>query len=137
MNRDFRGSGFKHNLRSGWPFCGIWIVMLVLSAPVLTIAMMLGDVVPQSSQSDIWFFLLTRTPLMVLAVVVLAVFTTNRVAGPMIALRRAFDTVRRGDMDRRLQFRQNDGHLRELETAFNEMMVALAERADPRRGSES
>ena len=69
--------------------------------------------------------------------VALAVFTTNRVAGPMVGLRRAFEDVKRGDMDRRLRFRQNDGHLRVLEAAFDEMMVALRERADPRRGSES
>ena len=40
-------------------------------------------------------------------------------------------------MDRRLRFRRKDKHLRELETAFNEMMVALAERTDSRRGVEA
>jgi len=104
--------------------------MMVLTMPIVTISMMLGDVVPESTHNDIWFFLLTRMPLMVLAAVGLAIFTTNRVAGPMVGLRRAFEDVKRGDMDRRLQFRQDDQHLQELETAFNEMMVALAERGD-------
>ncbi len=136
-NWKFRGSGFKHNLRSVWPFSGVWIIMLVLTAPVLTIAMMLGGVVPESSHSDIWFFLLTRTPLIVLAAVGLAIFTTNRVAGPLVCLRRAFEDVRRGNMDYRLHFRREDRHLQEIETAFNEMMVALVERADARGGREA
>ena len=132
-----RGSGFKHNLYAVWSFSGVWIIVMVLTMPVLTIAMMLGGVVPESSHSDIWFFLLTRVPMIALAAVGLAIFTTNRVAGPLVCLKRSFEAVERGDMDRRLRFRRNDKHLRELETAFNEMMVALAERTDSRRGLEA
>ena len=128
--KQFRGSGFKHNLRSVWPHSGIWIITMVVTAPVLTIAMMTGGVVPESSHGDIWFFLLTRTPLIVLAAVGLGIFTTNRVAGPMVALRRAFEEVEGGNLDHRLRFRQDDKHLIELEAAFNDMMVVLNERAD-------
>lgn len=110
--------------------------MMVLTTPILTIAMMLGEVVPESSYDDIWFFLLTRMPLLVLAAVGLAIFTTNRVAGPMISIRRAIEDVARGDMERRLQFRRSDKHLRELEAAFNEMMVTLAGQVDSFRASE-
>ena len=137
MKRKLRGSGFKHNLRSVWLFSAVWVVVVVLTPPVLTVAMMLGGVVPESSHSDVWFFLLTRMPVIALAAVGLAIFTTNRVAGPSVQLRRAFEDVKRGDMDRRLRFRREDKHLRELETAFNEMMVALGERADSHRGLES
>jgi hypothetical protein len=58
--RRFRGGGFKHNLGSVWPFSGIWIITVVLLAPILTISMRWGDVVPESSHADIWSF--QRTP---------------------------------------------------------------------------
>ena len=93
-----RGSGFKHNLYAVWSFSGVWIIVMVLTMPVLTIAMMLGGVVPESTHSDIWFFLLTRVPVIALAAVGLAIFTTNRVAGPFVYLRRSFEAVERGDM---------------------------------------
>ena len=125
----FRGSGFKHNLRSIWPFSAVWVILMVMAAPVVTIGMMWSGIAPESSYSAIWFFLITRMPLIVVAAVGLAIFTTNRVAGPMICLRRAFEEVRGGNLDHRIRFRRNDKHLREIETAFNEMMEALNERA--------
>ena len=137
QSRKIRGSGYKHSLPAVLPFSAVWIFVVVVTAPMLAIFMMLGDIVPESSHSDIWFFLLTRTPLIALAVTGLAIFTTNRLAGPLVMLRWAFEDVKRGDMDRRLQFRRTDKHLRELETAFNEMMVALCDRADSRRGLEA
>ncbi len=136
-NWKLRGSGFKHTLPSVWPYSAVWVLVVVLTPPVITVAMMMGDVVPESTHSDIWFFLLTRVPVVALAAVGLAIFTTNRVAGPFIYLRRVFEDVKGGDMDRRLQFRQADKHLQKIETAFNEMMVALRERADSRRGLEA
>ena len=137
MKRKIRGSGFKYNLRSVWPFSAVWVVVVVLTPPALTVALILGAYVPPSSHRDVWFFLLTRMPVIALLATALAIFTTNRVAGPLVYLRRAFEDVKRGDMDRRLRFRRSDKHLRELETAFNEMMVALGERADSRRGLEA
>lgn len=136
-DRKFRGTGFKHTLPAVMPFFGIWVVMVVLTAPVITVAMMLSGIVPPSTHRAIWFFLLTRVPILALAATGLAIFTTTRVAGPLILLRRAFEDVQRGDMDRRLNFRRTDRHLREVETAFNEMMVALSERGDSRRGLEA
>ncbi len=139
MKKDWklRGTGFKHTLPAVMPFFGIWVVVVVLTAPVITVAMMLSGIVPPSTHGDIWFFLLTRVPVLALAAMGLALFTTARVAGPLILLRRAFEDVQRGDMDRRLGFRQTDKHLRELETAFNEMMQALRERGDSRGGLEA
>jgi len=72
--------------------------------------------------------------MLALAGIALAILTTTRVAGPMVHLKRVFEDVKGGDMDRRLSFRK---HLRGLETAFNEMMVALSERADSRRRPEA
>jgi len=111
--------------------------MVVLTAPVITGAMVLGGMVPPESRADVWFFLLTRMPLVALAATGLAIFMTARVAGPLVQLRRAFEDVKRGDMNRRLRFRRADKHLRVLEAAFDEMMVALRERADSRRGLET
>ena len=59
----------------------------------------------------------------------LAILTTTRVAGPMVLLTRAFEDVTRGDLGRRLILRRGDRHFRGVETAFNEMMVSLNERA--------
>ena len=136
-NRKIRGSGFKHTLPAVVPFFAPWVVMMVLTAPVITVAMMLGGMVPPSSHTDVWFFLLTRVPLVALAATGLAIFMTARVAGPLVQLRRAFEDVKRGDMDRRLRFRRADNHLRQLETAFDEMMVALSDRADFSQGPGS
>ena len=135
--RILRGSGFKHNLESVWPFYGIWITIVVLSVPLLTISMIWGNVVPPSAHADMWFFVLTRTPFIVLTAVGLGIFTTNRVAGPSVHLRRAFEEVKNGNLDHRLSFRGEDKHLKTLETAFNEMMVAVRERAGSSSGVES
>ena len=76
-------------------------------------------------------------PIVALAGIVLAILTTTRVAGPMVLLKRVFEDVKGGDMDRRLSFRKSDEHLREVERAFDGMMVALSERADSRRRPEA
>ena len=136
-NKKLRGSGFRHTLPSVWPYSAVWVVIVVLTAPVITVAMMMGGIVPPSTHTDIWFFLLTRVPVIALAATGLAIITTNRVAGPLVHLRRVFEDVEGGDMDRRLRFRQADKHLRELETAFNGMMAALRERTDARGGLEA
>lgn len=137
MNRKIRGSGFKYTLPAVLPFSAIWFFVVVLAAPVITVAMMLGSVVPPSLHGDVWFFLFTRVPVIVLAVTALAIFTTTRVAGPFVPLKRAFEDVKHGDMDCRLRFRRADKHLQELEAAFNEMMVVVRERIDSRGGPET
>jgi len=128
MKMKFRGSGFKHSLPSVIPFSAIWVLIVVMTAPIISLGMMAGGLVPESSYGDVWFFLATRVPLLALAAVGLAIFTTNRTAGPLVLIRRAFEAVKAGDMDHRLKFRQTDKHLKGLEFAFNEMMVALMER---------
>ena len=134
MKINIRGFGFRHTLHAVFPFSALWFVVFVVTTPILTVSMMMRGVVPPALHGDVWFFLLTRMPIIALMGIVLAVLTTTRVAGPMVLLRRTFEDVRDGDMGRRLSFRGIDKHLRGLETAFNEMMVALNERAGSQKG---
>ncbi len=137
MTNYLRGTGFKHTLRWVFPYFAIWVVVLTITAPVLTIAMMYSGLVPEYLHGDIWFFLFTRVPLIALAGIGLAVFSTARTAGPMVNLKRVFEEVAGGKMDSRLQLRRGDEAYQELETAFNEMMVAVNERVGSRGGLEA
>ena len=137
MSRKIRGSGFKHTLPAVYSFSAVWVALVVLSPPIIVIGMMAGDLVPESSYGDVWFFLATRVPVLALAAVGLAIFTTNRVAGPLILLKRAFEAVKEGDLERRIKFRQEDGHYKIVEKAFNEMMVVIGERCEPRADGEA
>jgi len=131
MAAKFRGSGFRHNLSSVFAFSAVWVFLVVLTAPIISIGMMVGGLVPESLYGDVWFFLATRVPILALAAIGLAIFTTNRVAGPLVLIARAFEAVKGGDMDHRLKFRHSEGHLKNLEVAFNDMMVAIKERGEP------
>lgn len=130
----FRGSGFKHTLASVFPSSAVWVFLVVLTAPIVSIGMMAGGLVPESSYGDVWLFLTTRVPILALAAIGLAVFTTNWIAGPLVLMNRAFGAVKEGNMDHHLKFRQSDRHLRDLEVTFNEMMMAIKERGEPRAG---
>jgi hypothetical protein len=99
MKMKFRGSGFRHSLPSVIPFSAIWVFIVVMTAPIISIGMMVGGLVPESSYGDVWVFLATRAPLLALAAVGLAIFTTNRTAGPLVLIKRAFEAVKAGDMD--------------------------------------
>jgi len=136
MKTILRGTGFKHTLRWVFPYFAVWVVVLTISAPVLTISMMYSGLVPEYLHGDIWFFLFTRVPLIALAGVGLAVFSTARTAGSMVKLTRVFVEVTAGDLDSRLHFRRGDEAYQELETAFNEMMVAVNDRVDSHEGRE-
>ena len=136
MTNYLRGTGFRYTLQWVFPYFAIWVVVLTLTAPVLTISMMMSGLVPDHLHGDIWFFLFTRAPLIALAGVGLAVFSTARTAGPMVKLKRVFEDVTAGDLDSRLHFRRGDQAYQELETAFNEMMVAVNEQVGSRGGLE-
>jgi nitrogen fixation/metabolism regulation signal transduction histidine kinase len=69
-----------------------------------------------------------QTLFLVAALFGLAIFTTHRLAGPWIAVLRALQDVRRGNLDRRLRIRGSDLHLKEVEAEFNAMMEALRSR---------
>ena len=130
MRPILRGTGYKYTLQWVFPYFAVWVVVLTLSAPVLTIAMMYSGLVPEYLHGDIWFFLFTRVPLMALAAVGLGIFSSARAAGPLVQLKRAFEDVTGGDLDRRLRFRRSDRSYRELEASFNAMMVVVG---DPTR----
>ena len=137
MKSNLRGSGFRHTLPAVLRFSALWVVLLILPTPIIIVSMMMKGLVSPELHGDVWFFLFTRMPIVALAGIALAILTTTRVAGPMVHLKRVFEDVKGGDMDRRLSFRKSDEHLRGLETAFNEMMVALSKRADSRRSPEA
>ncbi len=138
MKKTLRGSGFRHTLAAVPKFTMIWFVILVLTPPVIIVTMLLSDLISESSRGHVWFFLVTRMPIILLVAAGLAIFTTARLAGPFVALKRAFEDVKKGDLNRRLKFREGDTHLREIETLFDEMMAAIRERAgregDPSHG---
>ena len=116
----------------------LWFVVLVVTVPVFAVAsyFMIADVLPEQGRRDLVFVLLTRTPLIILTVAGLAVFTTHRLAGPFIALKNAFDDVRDGNIDRVLRFRRSDAHLRGLETAFNGMMDTMRKQIPGKKAPE-
>ena len=60
MAMKIRGSGFKHTLASVFPSSAVWVFLVVLTAPIISIGMMAGGLVPESSYGDVWFFLATR-----------------------------------------------------------------------------
>jgi nitrogen fixation/metabolism regulation signal transduction histidine kinase len=125
-----RGTGFKFALPYVLRYSWVWIVVVVAAVPVFSVAsyILTAGLLTEDAQGHLWTVVLTRTPLIALAVVVLAVFTTQRLAGPFVALKRAFEDVKSGDLDRRLRFRRSDAHLRDVENAFNDMMDALQQR---------
>lgn len=137
MKRKLRGSGYKHTLPWVLPTFAVWVVVLVITAPILSITMMLSGLVPTYLHGEIWFFLLTRTPAIGVAGIALAILTSARSAGPLVQLGRAFQDVKQGDMDRRLQFRKSDTAYRGIETSFNEMMAVLSERVESGAGPRS
>jgi methyl-accepting chemotaxis protein len=128
MNRKFRGTGYKQTLPWVFSSFAIWVVLLLITAPVLTITMMLSGIVPDYFHGEIWFFLLTRMPIIAVAGIALAIFTSVRASGPLVKLGRAFDDVASGNMDCRVRFRRGDKAFRGIETSFNEMMEALHKR---------
>ena len=130
MKMKIRGTGFRRTLPAVFPFFAIWFLVLVLTPPIIVWSMVTNGVLPPELQAQVWFALLMRMPIIVLAGVALAILTTARIAGPMIALGQAFEDVRDGNLDRRLTLRRIDRPYLVVEMAFNQMMVALKERAD-------
>lgn len=125
-----RGSGLRQTLPYVMRFSGLWIFVTVLIVAVfsLTSYLLLFDSLTNAAREHLIMVLSIQTGMVVLAVLLLAVFSTHRIAGPMIAIRRALEDVKAGDFDRQLHFRRTDPHLGELEHAFNEMMASIRDR---------
>lgn len=125
-----RGSGVRLTLPYVLRFSGVWIVVTTLVAVVfgVTSYLVMFDDLNDGARRELMIVLSIQTALVVAAVILLAVFSTHRIAGPLIAIRRAMEDVAEGKMDRELRFRRTDPHLGEIETAFNDMMESLRER---------
>jgi len=130
MKKRMRGVGLRHTIGSVGGFSGLW--MLVTNAAVLSVAAVsymhlfyvVGDVSGRERT------LILETALTVLCVVALGLFTTNRLAGPWIAVRRVCDTVSGGELDARLHVRTSDGaHVKSAADSLNRMLNTLDERA--------
>jgi hypothetical protein len=133
-----RVSGVRHTVPMVGRFAGLWLVVTLMAVAVAAVSSYLvfqsrAAVPPGSHFVEL---LLLQTGLVVAAVVALAVFTTHRLAGPWIAVRRALEAVREGDLETQLRIRSVDPHLREVERAFNDMTAALR-RGAPGAGGRS
>jgi methyl-accepting chemotaxis protein len=127
MARAIRGSGVKLTSPYVLRYLGLWMVVTILAVLVFSITSyyLFADRLSGIELRRFASILLIQTVCVVLAIVALALFTTHRLAGPYIALRRAFEDVQGGDLARRLHFRRSDIHLQEVEAAFNQMMESL------------
>lgn len=126
-----RGSGVRLTLPYFVRFSGMWVVITSLVAVVFGVTSYLAmfDQLNEGAARRLLIVLAIQTALVIGAVVLLAVFSTHRLAGPIIAIRRALEDVKAGNLDRELRFRRSDPHLNEIAVAFNEMVAALRERA--------
>jgi len=125
-----RGTGVRFTLPYVLRFSGVWILLTTVVVIVFAVTsyLVMFDRLTEGARQDLILVLSVQTALAVLAVVLLAVFSTHRLAGPLVGIRRAMEDVKAGDMNRRLQFRSSDPHLEEIETAFNEMMESIRAR---------
>ena len=124
-----RGTGFKHTLPYLWRYSNIWFLVFLVSAPGTFIGFLMTDVLTEAGREAVLSFLFTRMPIVVVAVAMLAMMLTARLAGPFVALTRAFADVAAGDMSRRLRFRGDENHLEGVEDGFNAMMETVEKQA--------
>lgn len=129
-----RGTGIRFTLPFVLRFSGLWLLVGVLTLLVFAVTSYLGlfDRLDDAGRTRFLVVLGIQTVSVILGMVGLAIFTTHRVAGPLIGIQRALDDVKAGNLERELHFRKSDRHLESLEVSFNEMMVAVRERIDER-----
>ena len=122
-----RGSGVRFTLPYVLRFSGLWILLtsVVVIVFAVTSYLVMFDRLTEDARGDLILVLTIQTSLAILAVILLAVFSTHRLAGPLIGIRRAMEDVKAGDLNRQLRFRRSDPHLEEIEAAFNEMMESI------------
>ena len=126
-----RGSGVRFTLPYVLRFSGLWILVTTLVAVVfgVTSYLTMFDQLGDAARRHLVIVLSIQTALVVVAVLLLAVFSTHRVAGPFIAIRRALEGVKAGNLESQLRFRRSDPHLGEIEPAFNERVESLRRRS--------
>lgn len=122
-----RGTGVRLTLPYVVRFSALWLLVTSLAVLVfaLTLYLVLSERLTDSGQKRLMLILGLQTLCLLAAVFALAIFTTHRLAGPLIALRRALEDVRDGKRDGNLRFRSIDPHLSDIATTFNEMVAAL------------
>ena len=125
-----RGTGIRFTLPYVLRFSGMWILITTMVVIVFAVTsyLVMFDRLSESARQDLILVLSIQTALAILAVILLAVFSTHRLAGPLVGIRRAMEDVKAGDLNRKLRFRRSDPHLEEIENAFNEMMEAIRQR---------
>jgi nitrogen fixation/metabolism regulation signal transduction histidine kinase len=127
MAKRLRGTGVKHTIGFVGRFSGLWMVVTIAAVLVAAASTYLVFAERFEGATQVRFVraLALQTGLTVVAVVALAIFTTHRLAGPWIAVRRALEAVRDGNLDTRLRIRASDINCKNVEVAFNEMVEAL------------
>jgi len=130
-----RGTGVRFTLRYVPRFAGLWLFVCIVTLVVFALTAYLGLVnsLGEAGRSRLLIVLSIQTVCVIIGMVALAIFTTHRLAGPLVGLLRAFEGVKAGDLERPLRFRQTDGHLADLETSFNEMLVVIRQRLEEER----
>ncbi len=131
--KKLRGSGVRYTLPYLGRFVGLWVIVTLLAVGVAAASSWL--LFAERGGAGLGAALLLQTVLTAVFVVALGVFTTHRLAGPWIAVRRALDRVREGDLDTQLRIRSHDAHLRDVEASFNAMVTALRDQVGAGRRS--
>jgi HAMP domain-containing protein len=137
--RRVRGSGVRFTLPYVLRYSALWLVVTVAAVMLfgITSYLVASQRLDGEALYHVALLLTLQTVFLILAVVALAVFTTHRLAGPYIALKRALDEVKQGELARPLRLRTADIHLKEIEASFNEMTAALRERLPGSPGTPS
>jgi Sec-independent protein translocase protein TatA len=137
--RKIRGAGVQLTLPYVLRYSALWLVVAVAAVVLFGITSYLVAAERLSGEAlrQMALLLTLQTVFLILAVIALAVFTTHRLAGPYIALKRALEEVKRGELDHPLRLRTADIHLKEIEVSFNEMTAALRERLHGHPGTPS
>lgn len=136
---EVRGLGVRKTLHYVLPFSGLWLVVTIAAMVVFGVTCYMvasgSPLLDDAARSRLALLLALQTLFLIAAVIALAVFTTHRLAGPYVALLRAFEAVKNGDLEHPLRFRASDVHLKEVQTSFNEMLAVLRERMESRTGA--
>lgn len=135
--RTVRGSGVRFTLPYVLRYSALWLVVTVAAVVLfgITSYLVTSQRLNGEALQHMALILTLQTVFLILAVLALAVFTTHRLAGPYIAIKRALEEVKQGELNHPLRLRTADIHLKEIETSFNEMTAALRERQQGNPGT--
>lgn len=131
-------------------YSGLWVMLSVLMILVVAVTSYLLHVkhwdslvslAPElaahrpDAHARFLLILLVQSGLLLGAVLLLAMMTTHRLAGPIVGLRLACEDVAKGQLGRRVGFRSANDELDELASAFNRMMDTIEARLGPAGGA--